>query len=113
MNEIINDPIYLERLGTLSIHFTYENVERILSLQEDSIQGTFLVTDEDMNVYFSYGDLADGILEEIVFGTVQKEVKLDDLYYIQTSVEPVSNLMIMSIIPRKELASLFTYKITI
>ncbi len=113
VNEIINDPIYLERLGTLSIHFTYENVERILSLQEGSIQGTFLVTDEDMNVYFSYGDLADGILEEIVFGTVQKEVKLDDLYYIQTSVEPVSNLMIMSIIPRKELASLFTYKITI
>jgi two-component system sensor histidine kinase YesM len=113
VDEIINDPIYLERLGTLSIHFTYENVERILSLRDDTLQGTFLVTDEEMNVSFLHGDLADGVLEDIRFGTVQKEVKLDDLYYIQTSVEPVSNLMITSIIPRKELASLFTYKITI
>ncbi|MDQ0255866.1 two-component system sensor histidine kinase YesM [Evansella vedderi] len=113
VREQINDPISLERLGTLSVYFTYENLERILSLREETVQGTFLVTDENMNVYFSNGDVADDIIEAINYGTVQKELKLDDLYYIQSSVEPVSELMVTAIIPRNELASLFTYKITI
>ncbi|SDZ57075.1 two-component system, sensor histidine kinase YesM [Evansella caseinilytica] len=113
VREQINDPISLDHLGTVSVYFTYDNLERIISLREETVKGAFLVTDEDMNVYFSHGDIPDGIVEAITYGTVQKELKLDDIYYLQSSVEPASELMMTAVIPRSELATLFTYKITI
>ncbi|MFC0469034.1 sensor histidine kinase [Halalkalibacter kiskunsagensis] len=113
VREQINDPISLDRLGTVSVYFTYDNIERILSLRGETIQGRFLITDEEMNVHYSYGAQAEEILDELDYSAVQKEVKLNETYFIQSVIEPTSNLMITAIIPRNELAPLFTYKLTI
>jgi two-component system sensor histidine kinase YesM len=113
VEEQINDPISLERLGIVSVYFTYDNLNRLLSLREDTVKGTFLITDQEKNVYFSYGDIPEGIVEELNYSAVQKDVKLNDLYYVQSSIEPTSQLMVTAVIPKKEVSQLFTYKLTI
>jgi two-component system sensor histidine kinase YesM len=67
----------------------------------------------DNNVYFSYGDINEGILKELNYSTVQKELKLDKHYYIHSSIEPTTQLMVTAVIPKEELATLLTYRLTI
>jgi two-component system sensor histidine kinase YesM len=113
VQEQINDPISLERLGTVSVYFTYEDIKEILSHSEEVVRGSFLITDENKNVFYSYRALTKEIFDELEYSTTQKQVKLKETYYIQSSIEPISKLMITSVIPKKELASLFKYKRTI
>ncbi|WP_339148916.1 MULTISPECIES: sensor histidine kinase [unclassified Sutcliffiella] len=113
VQERINDPVSLERLGNVSVYFTYDNLQRLLSLREAKVNGSFLISDMDNNVYFSYGDINEGILKELNYSTVQKELKLDKHYYIHSSIEPTTQLMVTAVIPKEELAPLLTYRLTI
>lgn len=113
VEEQINDPISLERLGNVTAYFTYDHIKRLLSLREDTIKGTFLITDSEMNLRFSYGDLPSDLLQEIQYSAFQKKIKVKEDYYVQAMIEPTSKLMVTAIIPKSELAQLFTYKITI
>lgn len=113
VQERINDPVSLERLGNVSVYFTYDNLKNLLSLRESTVKGSFLISDEEMNVYFSYGDIEADILSELNYKTVQKEVKLKEHYYVQSSIEPTTQLMVTAIIPRGELSQLLTYRLTI
>lgn len=113
VQERINDPVSLERLGNVSVYFTYDNLQRLLSLREAKVNGSFLISDVDNNVYFSYGEINDDILKELNYSTVQKELKLEQHYYIHSSIEPTTQLMVTAIIPKDELAPLLTYRLTI
>ncbi|WP_078378759.1 sensor histidine kinase [Sutcliffiella halmapala] len=113
VEERINDPVSLERLGNVSVYFTYDNLKQLLSLRESEVNGSFLIMDENLNVYFSHGDIENDVLKELNYSSVQKELKLKEHYYVQSSIEPSSKLMVIAIIPKGELAPLLKYKLTI
>ncbi|MGM0838314.1 MAG: sensor histidine kinase [Bacillota bacterium] len=113
VEERINDPVSLERLGNVSVFFTYDNLKQLLSLRESTVNGSFLIMDEDQKVYFSHGDIEKDVWKELKYSAVEKELKLDEHYYVQSSIEPSSQLMVTAIIPEGELAPLLTYRYTI
>ncbi|WP_417898729.1 sensor histidine kinase [Bacillus haimaensis] len=113
VEERINDPVSLERLGNVSVFFTYDNLKQLLSLRESTVNGSFLIMDENRKVYFSYGDIEKDVQKELKYSAVEKEIKLDEHYYVQSSIEPSSQLMVTAIIPEGELAPLLTYRYTI
>ncbi|WP_167578657.1 sensor histidine kinase [Jeotgalibacillus proteolyticus] len=113
VEEQINDPVSMDRLGKVMVYFSYENINRLLSLRDTPAQGTIFITDEQGNLYYSYGSVSESLIDELNYTVVQKQVKRDDRYYIQSSIDPASQLMVTAVIPEKEIAQLLTYKTTI
>ncbi|WP_413376541.1 sensor histidine kinase [Alkalihalobacillus sp. 1P02AB] len=113
VEEQINDPVSLERLGNVSVYFTYENLNRLLSLREDNVQGMVFITDQDMNLYYSNNQIPIGIIEQLNYSSTQTQIKLDEVYYVHSSIETTSGLMVTAIIPKSEMVPLLTYRLTI
>ncbi|MED4163025.1 sensor histidine kinase [Halalkalibacterium halodurans] len=110
LEEQINDPISLERLGTLTVYFTFHHIDRLLTYNGDPMKGSYYIIDEELNVVYSYGDVLDEALKEIDYRATQQLV--NNRYLIQSSIEPSTGFMVASIVPRSELSQLFHYKIT-
>jgi len=113
VKEQINNPVSLERIGEMSVYFSYDSIDRILNLREASIKGTYLISDSDMNILYLNGVLTDRMKSEISYKSTINKVKADQTYYIQSTIDPMSQLQFTSIVPRRELTQLLTYKRTI
>ncbi|WP_426891864.1 sensor histidine kinase [Rossellomorea aquimaris] len=113
VEEQINDPVSMDRLGKVMVYFSYENLDRLLSLKDTPSKGSFFITDMNKQLYYSNGNAPERLLKDLSYSAVQKKVNLDERYYIQSSIEPTSQLMITAVISEKEMAQLLTYKLTI
>ncbi|NMH70502.1 sensor histidine kinase [Bacillus sp. RO3] len=113
VEEQINDPVSMDRLGKVRVFFSYENIDRLLSLKETPSKGSFFITNMKNELYYSYGNAPERLLKDVSYREVQKKVDLDERYYIQSSIEPTSQLMITAVISEQEMAQLLTYKSTI
>jgi two-component system, sensor histidine kinase YesM len=113
VEEQINDPVSMDRLGKVMVYFSYENLDRLLSLKDTPSKGTFFITDMNKRLYYSNGNAPERLLRDLSYSAVQKKVNLDERYYIQSSIEPTSQLMVTAVISEKEMAQLLTYKLTI
>jgi two-component system, sensor histidine kinase YesM len=113
VEEQINDPVSMDRLGKVMVYFSYENLDRLLSLKDTPSKGSFFITDRNKQLYYSNGNAPERLLKDLSYSAVQKKVNLDERYYIQSSIEPTSQLMITAVISEKEMAQLLTYKLTI
>jgi|GEM_PF-3585876 len=113
VEEQINDPVSMDRLGKVMVYFSYENLDRLLSLKDTPSKGTFFITDMSKRLYYSNGNAPERLLRDLSYSAVQKKVNLDERYYIQSSIEPTSQLMVTAVISEKEMAQLLTYKLTI
>ncbi|WP_188048391.1 sensor histidine kinase [Bacillus sp. CH30_1T] len=113
VEEQINDPVSMDRLGKVMVYFSYENLDRLLSLKDTPSKGSFFITDRNKQLYYSNGNAPERLLKDLSYSAVQKKVNFDERYYIQSSIEPTSQLMITAVISEKEMAQLLTYKLTI
>lgn len=101
----LNDPGTLKKLGDISIYYSFEGLENLLHLRQQQLKGTVLI-------YNNLGDLlypskAASIEKEGSkpdFQTILKKTRIKgETYYVNTLADERSQLMIVGLIPEKEI----------
>ncbi len=109
----INDPISLDRLGTIDVYFSYDSINQLLSLRDNPIESSFMLFDENMNEYYSFGPEQEEVKNSLSYNAIQEGYAEIDQYFVQGFVDPESGLMITSAIPKYEITQLSSYRFTI
>ncbi len=113
VEEQINDPVSMDRLGKAMVYFGYDSIDGLLTLTDMPAKSAFIITNEEGDILYSYGKVSKSLTDSLSYSAVQKKVDDNGRYYIQSAIEPVSGHMVTAIVPEKEIAQLFTYKTTI
>lgn len=113
ISEQINDPTSLDRLGTIDVFFSYENIDQLLSFRENLSNVSFKLMDKDGNVRYSFGNGDYEVKKSLSYQTIQEGYVEDRGYLVQGLVDPVSELMITAAIPESKIANLTYYKFPI
>ncbi|MDZ5711422.1 sensor histidine kinase [Jeotgalibacillus haloalkalitolerans] len=113
ISEQINDPVSMDRLGEMLVYFSYDNLDRLLSLQDSAVSSSYVIMNENKDIFYQNGQDTEILIEEVGFQAVETQIRPDDTYYLQSSIDPVSGLMVASLVPEAGMAQLFTYRTTI
>ncbi|WP_350343039.1 sensor histidine kinase [Proteinivorax tanatarense] len=103
----INDPVSLERIGTMTAYYSYQGFDRVLSRVDEPLKGSVTLSNKEGKNYYTYGEKYKEISPE--FGSGNKELKSGGTYFVNSSVEPMSEVMVTSILPRNEVKNLRGY----
>ncbi|MCP3740022.1 sensor histidine kinase [Rossellomorea sp. BNER] len=104
----LNDPVSLTKLGEISIFYSLEGIEDLISLRNTASEGTYYIVDKDGEVIFqSHKNANQGLIKSLDFRSATQEMQWNnETYHINTLASEENGFLFVGSVPESEIEKL-------